>query len=180
MLRRFHSPHCQLSVLLTLLVLFAVRSLSCAEQAVSKQSTATDKRSDSGSERETSGKDQPDEKPVEPDLDEHPFPHRLNIPEFSKELTWINTAGPLRKSDLQGKFVVLDFWTYCCINCLHVLPQLKKLEKAYPNELIVIGIHSAIGSGHDSSRGIVPRKKRLALSHYPFWMKSATASSRVR
>ncbi|MCA9269018.1 MAG: redoxin domain-containing protein, partial [Planctomycetales bacterium] len=45
--------------------------------------------------------------------------------------------------DLRGKFVVLDFWTYCCINCMHVLPELKKLERAYPNELVVIGVHCA-------------------------------------
>jgi DNA-binding beta-propeller fold protein YncE len=45
--------------------------------------------------------------------------------------------------DLKGKFVLFDFWTYCCINCMHILPELKKLEKKYPNELVVIGVHSA-------------------------------------
>ena len=56
---------------------------------------------------------------------------------------WLNTGGPLRKQDLKGKFVLLDFWTYCCINCMHILPELKKLEQAYPNTLVVIGVHSA-------------------------------------
>jgi thiol-disulfide isomerase/thioredoxin len=55
---------------------------------------------------------------------------------------WLNTSGPLRLADLRGKFVILDFWTYCCINCMHILPELKKLEHAYPNELVVIGVHS--------------------------------------
>lgn len=55
---------------------------------------------------------------------------------------WHNTAGPLSLRQLRGKFVVLDFWTYCCINCLHTLPELHKLEQAYPNEVVVIGVHS--------------------------------------
>jgi thiol-disulfide isomerase/thioredoxin len=37
---------------------------------------------------------------------------------------------------LRGKIVLLDFWTYGCINCLHILPDLKKLERKYPNELV--------------------------------------------
>jgi thiol-disulfide isomerase/thioredoxin len=73
---------------------------------------------------------------------EHPFGRRIEIPEFSKEITWLNTA-PLSKQDLKGKFVLFDFWTYCCINCIHILPELKKLERKYPNNLVVIGVHSA-------------------------------------
>src|SRR5687767_5966035 len=65
----------------------------------------------------------------------HPFPNRDPIrhiaPEFPKGLDWINTH-PLTKADLKGKFVLLDFWTYCCINCIHILPELKKLEKEFP------------------------------------------------
>ena len=55
---------------------------------------------------------------------------------------WINTAGPLRLANLRGKIVVLDFWTYCCSNCMHILPELKKLERSYPNNVVVIGVHS--------------------------------------
>jgi len=75
--------------------------------------------------------------------DEHPFAHRIPAPEFPEDMEWLNTGGPLRLRDLRGKFVLFDFWTYCCINCMHVLPELKKLEKAYPHELVVIGVHSA-------------------------------------
>ena len=56
---------------------------------------------------------------------------------------WLNTDRPLKISDFRGKFVMLDFWTYCCINCIHILPEIKKLERAYPNQLVVIGVHSA-------------------------------------
>ncbi len=55
---------------------------------------------------------------------------------------WINTAGPIHAADLKGKIVLLDFWTFCCINCHHVLPDLAYLEEKYKNELVVIGVHS--------------------------------------
>ncbi|NDJ76022.1 MAG: redoxin domain-containing protein [Chloroflexi bacterium] len=44
---------------------------------------------------------------------------------------------------LRGKVVLLDFWTYGCINCIHVIPDLKRLEAEYPDELVVVGVHSA-------------------------------------
>jgi sugar lactone lactonase YvrE/thiol-disulfide isomerase/thioredoxin len=44
---------------------------------------------------------------------------------------------------LRGRIVLLDFWTYCCINCLHVLPDLKYLEDKYRDSLTVIGVHTA-------------------------------------
>lgn len=68
---------------------------------------------------------------------------RVAAPALEGGGEWLNTSGPLSLRDLRGKFVVLDFWTYCCINCLQALPELKKLERAYPNEIVVIGVHSA-------------------------------------
>lgn len=64
-------------------------------------------------------------------------------PEFPEGLEWLNTDKPLRLKDLRGKIVLLDFWTYCCINCMHIIPDLKRLEAKYPKELVVIGVHSA-------------------------------------
>ncbi len=72
----------------------------------------------------------------------HPFPRQVDAPEFSKQLVWLNSEA-LTKADLKGKFVLFDFWTYCCINCIHILPELKKLEQTFPNNLVVIGVHSA-------------------------------------
>ena len=80
--------------------------------------------------------------PAGPLKGEHPFRDRLRVPDFPAGMTWLNTK-PLTKKDLAGKFVLLDFWTYCCINCMHILPELKKLEHEYPNDLVVIGVHSA-------------------------------------
>lgn len=55
---------------------------------------------------------------------------------------WLNTDGPLSLADLRGRFLLLDFWTFCCVNCLHVLDELRPLEEKYPDELVVVGVHS--------------------------------------
>jgi len=68
---------------------------------------------------------------------------RVRAPELSGGRGWLNTDKPLSLAGLKGKVVLLDFWTYGCINCMHIIPDLKKLEKKYPNELVVIGVHSA-------------------------------------
>lgn len=64
-------------------------------------------------------------------------------PEFPDDLQWLNTDRPLRLRELRGRLVLLDFWTYGCINCLHILPDLKRLEAKYARELAVIGVHTA-------------------------------------
>ncbi|XP_062269915.1 NHL repeat-containing protein 2 [Platichthys flesus] len=70
----------------------------------------------------------------------------LKIPDFQTGLEWLNTEGPLSLTgDLAGKVVLLDFFTYCCINCMHILPDLHRLEKKYSVEdgLVIVGVHSA-------------------------------------
>ncbi len=67
----------------------------------------------------------------------------VTAPDFHKELEWLNTDKQYSIKDFRGKLVLLDFWTYCCINCIHIMPDLKKLEEKYKNELVVIGVHSA-------------------------------------
>lgn len=68
---------------------------------------------------------------------------RVRAPELPQNYPWLNVDRPLSLKQLRGQVVLLDFWTYCCINCLHVLPDLKFLEHKYKNNLTVIGIHSA-------------------------------------
>lgn len=55
---------------------------------------------------------------------------------------WLNTDGPLSLRDLRGRWVLLDFWTFCCVNCLHVLDELRPVEEKYADELVVVGVHS--------------------------------------
>lgn len=68
---------------------------------------------------------------------------RVRAPELPQNFTWLNTDRPLSLKELKGRIVILDFWTYCCINCLHVLPDLKYLEQKYKDSITVIGVHSA-------------------------------------
>ncbi|CAI5775022.1 repeat-containing 2 isoform X1 [Podarcis lilfordi] len=70
----------------------------------------------------------------------------LKVPEFGADLQWLNTEESLSLyKDLCGKVVVLDFFTYCCINCIHILPDLHELEQKYSvkDGLLVVGVHSA-------------------------------------
>jgi thiol-disulfide isomerase/thioredoxin/sugar lactone lactonase YvrE len=68
---------------------------------------------------------------------------RVRAPEITGGRGWLNTDKPLSLAALKGKVVLLDFWTYGCINCIHIIPDLKKLEEKYANQLVVIGVHSA-------------------------------------
>lgn len=94
-----------------------------------------------------------------------PFPRRANAPGLGGGTEWLNTAGPLELKDLKGKFVVLDFWTFCCINCMHILPELKKLEHAYPDSIVVIGVHSPKFDGEESSANIREAILRYEIEH---------------
>jgi DNA-binding beta-propeller fold protein YncE len=98
-------------------------------------------------------------------MSESPFRERFAVPAFPEGVQWINTGGPIQLSELRGKFVLVDFWTYCCINCMHILPELKKLEKAYPNNLVVIGVHSAKFSTEHDSKNITEAVQRYQIEH---------------
>ncbi|CAI5960442.1 unnamed protein product [Closterium sp. NIES-64] len=66
------------------------------------------------------------------------------VPDFEPRLQWLNSAPLSFDRELRGKVVLLDFWTYCCINCMHVLPDLAALEKKYEGQpVVVVGVHSA-------------------------------------
>ncbi len=69
-------------------------------------------------------------------------PDNPKAPDFPLGLDWFNVSKPLRMSDLRGKVVLLDFWTYGCINCIHVMGELKRLEQRFGPALQVIGVHS--------------------------------------
>ncbi len=90
---------------------------------------------------------------------------RIPAPELDGGVAWLNTASPIRLKDLRGKIVVLDFWTFCCINCIHTLPDLAKLEKKYPNELVVIGVHSAKFANEKNTDAIRKAILRYQIKH---------------
>ena len=90
---------------------------------------------------------------------------KVQAPDFPQGLEWLNTAEPLSLEKLRGKIVLLDFWTYCCINCMHVLPDLKKLEQKYKNELVVVGVHCAKFPNEREGQNIREAIVRYEIEH---------------
>jgi DNA-binding beta-propeller fold protein YncE len=86
-------------------------------------------------------------------------------PEFPAGLDWLNTDRPLALEQLRGKIVILDFWTYGCINCIHVIPDLKRLEDEFAEELVVIGVHSAKFENEGDTDNIRQIILRYGLEH---------------
>jgi thiol-disulfide isomerase/thioredoxin len=87
-----------------------------------------------------------------------------STPEIPEHLEWLNSDTKYSLHDLRGKIVLLDFWTFCCINCIHVLPDLKRLEKKYP-ELVVIGVHSAKFHNEQLKQNILDAILRYEIEH---------------
>lgn len=93
------------------------------------------------------------------------FAGTIAAPEFPAGLDWLNTGRPLTLAELRGKIVILDFWTYGCINCIHVIPDLKALEEKYAEELVVIGVHSAKFENEGETDNIRQIILRYELEH---------------
>src|ERR1051325_4401464 len=90
---------------------------------------------------------------------------RVRAPEITGGQGWLDTDKPLSLAALKGKVVLLDFWTYGCINCMHIIPDLKRLEHKYPNELVVIGVHSAKFANEKETENIRRIILRYELEH---------------
>jgi thiol-disulfide isomerase/thioredoxin len=83
-------------------------------------------------------------------------------PELDAALAWLNVDRPISIQGLRGCVVVLDFWTYCCVNCMHVVPTLRELEARYADQpVVVIGVHS--GKFHAERD---PERIREAIGRY--------------
>jgi len=90
---------------------------------------------------------------------------RVQALPFPEDVDWLNVPGPLDWEMLRGKVVVLDFWTYGCINCIHILPDLKRLEREFANELVVIGVHSAKFENERETENIRQILQRYEIEH---------------
>ena len=78
---------------------------------------------------------------------------------------WLNVAAPLTLEQLKGKVVLLDFWTYGCINCMHMMPVLNHLEEKYGDALAIIGVHSAKFANEGDTSNIRQVIERYGLKH---------------
>jgi thiol-disulfide isomerase/thioredoxin len=85
-------------------------------------------------------------------------------PSLEGAVGWIN-SGPINLAQLKGKIVLLDFWTYCCINCHHVLPTLARLEAKYKNELVIIGVHSGKFDAERNTENIRRKVAEYRIKH---------------
>ena len=86
----------------------------------------------------------------------------VHAPELDGALAWLNVDRPLSLAELRGCVVILDFWTYCCINCMHVVPTLRELERRYAEQpVLVLGVHS--GKFHAERD---PARIREAIGRY--------------
>ncbi|MEP7274651.1 MAG: thioredoxin-like domain-containing protein, partial [Acidobacteriota bacterium] len=106
----------------------------------------------------------PSARPMKPQRNEL-FEGEYNAPEFPAGMEWLNTDRPLSLRELRGKIVLIDFWTYCCINCMHIIPDLKRLEAKYSKELVVIGVHSAKFSTEKGTESIRQAVLRYEIEH---------------
>ena len=102
---------------------------------------------------------------------EHPVPDHgqelgpVRAPELDGAVAWLNTPAPITLAQLRGKIVLLDFWTYGCINCQHVLPDLQRLQAKFADVLVVIGIHAAKFDNERSTENIRRTLQRLGIRH---------------
>lgn len=96
-------------------------------------------------------------------------------PEFTGITNWFNSQ-PLRLSDLRGKVVLVNFWTYGCINCAHTLPHVAQLQQKYKNKgLVVIGVHTPEFAFEKSSSNVEAAIKRNNIE-YPVAQDNSSAT----
>ncbi len=86
-------------------------------------------------------------------------------PGFALGVTWFNVEHPLTLSELRGRMVLLDFWTLGCINCQHIIPDLKRLEAEFGESLVVIGVHSGKYATEHDNESIREAIQRYGLEH---------------
>ncbi|MFH9738976.1 NHL domain-containing thioredoxin family protein [Streptomyces roseolus] len=97
-----------------------------------------------------------------------PAPRRARVraPELIGKGGWINTGGKdLKLADFRGRTLILDFWTFCCINCLHVLDELRELEEKHRDTLVIVGVHSPKFVHEAEHQAVVDAVERYEVHH---------------
>ncbi|WP_286254818.1 NHL domain-containing thioredoxin family protein [Streptomyces graminofaciens] len=98
--------------------------------------------------------------------DSSPRRVRVRAPELVGKGGWLNTGEVAYSlAELRGKIVVLDFWTFCCINCLHVLDELRELEEKHRDTVVVVGVHSPKFAHEAEHAAVVDAVERYGVEH---------------
>ncbi|MFF4735508.1 NHL domain-containing thioredoxin family protein [Streptomyces sp. NPDC001262] len=91
---------------------------------------------------------------------------RVRAPELTGKGGWLNTGGnALSLPELRGRIVILDFWTFCCVNCLHVLDELRELEEKHRDTVVIIGVHSPKFVHEADHQAVVDAVERYEVHH---------------
>jgi thiol-disulfide isomerase/thioredoxin len=90
---------------------------------------------------------------------------RVRAPELSGAGGWVGTPSALSLAALRGKVVLLDFWTFCCANCLHVIEELRPLEHEFADVLVVVGVHSPKFAHEADHDAVVAAVERYDVRH---------------
>jgi thiol-disulfide isomerase/thioredoxin len=91
---------------------------------------------------------------------------RVRAPELIGKGGWLNTGDhQYTLADLRGRIVILDFWTFCCVNCLHVLDELRELEEKHRDTVVIIGVHSPKFVHEAEHQAVVDAVERYQVHH---------------
>ncbi|MCQ8773715.1 NHL domain-containing thioredoxin family protein [Streptomyces telluris] len=91
---------------------------------------------------------------------------RVRAPELIGKGGWLNTGNTdLSLADLRGRIIILDFWTFCCVNCLHVLDELRELEEKHRDTVVIIGVHSPKFVHEAEHQAVVDAVERYEVHH---------------
>ncbi|MFC8855694.1 NHL domain-containing thioredoxin family protein [Streptomyces sp. NPDC057144] len=91
---------------------------------------------------------------------------RVRAPELVGRGGWINTGDrELSLTALRGRIVVLDFWTFCCVNCLHALDELRELEETHRDSVVIVGVHSPKFAHETEHRAVLDAVERYGVEH---------------
>jgi thiol-disulfide isomerase/thioredoxin/sugar lactone lactonase YvrE len=90
----------------------------------------------------------------------------MTAPEIARPgLEWFNVAAPLPIASLRGRVVILDFWTEGCINCMHIIPTLRRVEEKFPEQVVVIGVHSPKFANEKNAASVRDAISRYQIRH---------------
>src|SRR3984957_16867280 len=90
----------------------------------------------------------------------------MNAPEIARPgLQWLNVAAPLPIASLRGRIVILDFWTEGCINCIQIIPTLRRIEEKFPDKVVVIGVHSPKFANEKNPASVKDAIRRYDIRH---------------
>jgi thiol-disulfide isomerase/thioredoxin len=93
------------------------------------------------------------------------LPARVRAPDLSGDGGWIGVGRPLTLKALRGKVVLLHFWAYSCVNCLGVIEELRRLERRFTEELVVVGVHSPKFPKEAEHKAVERAVRRHRIAH---------------